>query len=356
MQYTANHKTFADKGRTNIAPAQYQAFAAYLANVVNGLDKNYYIKLNYISPFNEPQWAWSDGGQEGCPYTNKEVADATRVIDSAFSASGISSKIVVGEAGSIDYLYTNNNAGKGNQVSDFFKNSSADNIGGLPHVEKAISAHSYFTTSPVERSVTMRKILTDSIASVPSLKFWQSEYCILGDNSGEINGSKRDLGMDAALYMAGVIHTDLTVANASAWQWWTALSLYDYKDGLIYIDKNRTDGNFYASKMLWILGNYSRFVRPGAIRVSATIEQEGNSGKPILISAYKKGSAVTLVVVNSNNQSVQMKLHINGGQISLTRGYVTSETSDLKAKKLKADQDEIDIAGRSVTTITGTLR
>src|SRR6185312_9545744 len=110
------------------------------------------------------------------------------------------------------------------------------------------------------------------------------------------------------------------------------------------------------SKMLWILGNYSRFVRPGAIRVSATIEQEGNSGKPILISAYKKGSAVTLVVVNSNNQSVQMKLHINGGQISLTRGYVTSETSDLKAKKLKADQDEIDIAGRSVTTITGTLR
>ena len=36
-----------------------------------------------------------------------------------------------------------------------------------------------------------------------------------------------------ALYMARVIHYDLTLAHASSWQWWLAISPYDYKDGLV---------------------------------------------------------------------------------------------------------------------------
>jgi len=303
-QYTINHKTFADKGLTNIAPGQYHAFADYLVHVVNGLAKNYDIALNYISPINEPQWAWSDGGQEGCPYTNKEMAAVVRAIDSAFTASNVSSKIVLGEAGSIDYLYTSNKAGKGNQANDFFKEVSSDYIGGLSKVADIISAHSYFTTSPLSHSVEMRTTLADTVSRISGLRFWQSEYCILGDNNDEINGSKRDLGMDAALYMAGVIHNDLAVANASAWQWWTALSPYDYKDGLIYIDKDKTGGNFYPSKMLWVLGNYSRFVRPGAVRVNATIEGVETPNKPVSVSAYKKGNLFTMVIINSNNGPV----------------------------------------------------
>jgi len=35
---------------------------------------------------------------------------------------------------------------------------------------------------------------------------------------------------------ARVMHYDLTVANLSACQWWTAVSPEDYKDGLIYTD------------------------------------------------------------------------------------------------------------------------
>lgn len=354
--YTLNHKTFADKGRTNISPGRYHAFANYLADVVNGLDRNYKIRLNYISPVNEPQWAWSDGGQEGCPYTNKEIAALVRVIDSAFRASNVSSKIVIGEAGSIDYLYTNNKGGKGNQADDFFKGSSSDHVGGLSRVADIISAHSYFTTSPLSRSVEMRTMLADTISRISGLRFWQSEYCILGDNSGEINGSKRDLGMDAALYMAGVIHNDLTVANASAWQWWMALSPYDYKDGLIYIDKEKAGGNFYPGKMLWALGNYSRFIRPGAVRLSAAIEGMQTTNKPVFVSAYKKGKAFTMVIINSNDDPVRVKLYINSGQISLHRSYVTSETSDLKAGLLEPNGDEIDIAGRSVTSITGIIK
>ena len=75
-----------------------------------------------------------------------------------------------------------------------------------------------------------------------------SEFCILGDNDG-FKGNGRDLGMETALFVANVIHADLTIANASAWQWWLAVSPYDFKDGLVYIDKSKTDGTIYESKL-----------------------------------------------------------------------------------------------------------
>ena len=81
--------------------------------------------------------------------------------------------------------------------------------------------------------------VSNKISSVPDLAYWMSEYCILGGNEGEINGNGRDLGMKSALYLAQVIHQDLVIANAAAWNWWIAVSPYNYKDGLIYIDKNK---------------------------------------------------------------------------------------------------------------------
>ena len=33
--------------------------------------------------------------------------------------------------------------------------------------------------------------------------------------------------------LARIIHLDLTLCGVSAWQWWTAVSPVDYKDGLI---------------------------------------------------------------------------------------------------------------------------
>jgi hypothetical protein len=84
--------------------------------------------------------------------------------------------------------------------------------------------------------------------------------------------------MSTALYVARIIHHDLTIANARSWQWWTAVSQVDFKDGLVYLDDGSQgdsgkmgaetlslmrDGAVRESKLLWTLGNYSRFVRPG---------------------------------------------------------------------------------------------
>ncbi|AYL94451.1 xylanase [Mucilaginibacter celer] len=351
VQFTVNGKSYANGGKVNIAPGKYDAYAKFLADVVKGVEKTSGVKFNYISPINEPQWDWSDGGQEGAPYNNTEIAGVARAIDKEFTANKINSKILIGEAGSINYLFTKGDKpGKGSQISDFFKPGSANYIGDLPSVAKTIATHSYFSTSPMASSVKARTALADTVATVKGLNLWQSEYCILGDNAGEINGSRRDLGIDAALYLASVIHTDLAVANASAWQWWTAISAYDYKDGLVYVDRDKTDGNFYSSKMLWAMGNYSRFIKPGAIRVNA---EASSTDKSLLVSAYKNAKNVVLVVVNTSANDVSADINGGNNKLKLVSSYLTSQNAELKAGKASVPKQIIP--ARSVITFTGTI-
>ena len=354
VEFTINGKAFATNGNTNISPEKYDAFAKYISNVVKGVEQVSGVKLNYISPVNEPQWDWSDGGQEGCPYKNSEIAGLVRSINKVFIDDHISSDILIAEAGNIKYLLSPvDKPDKGNQINDFFKPGSPNFIGDLKKVSRNIAAHSYFTTSPMASSVKTRETLSAAVNTVPGLNFWQSEYCILGDNAGEMNGDKRDLGINAALYMAKVIHTDLTSANATAWQWWTAVSAYDYKDGLVYVDKNNTDGNFYPSKMLWAMGNYSRFVRPGYVRTDVVIDGNRTLSKNLFVSVFKKDKNITAVIINDNTDGVKIK--ISNSKIKLLKKFITSQTSDLQPGVLTDWKKEIFISGRSITTITGVM-
>ncbi|TWR26252.1 xylanase [Mucilaginibacter achroorhodeus] len=347
---TRNGRAFADSGRTNIAADKYPGYAKFLAAVISGLKKSAGVKFDYISPVNEPQWKWSDNKQEGSPFNNQEIAVLAREIDKEFIKNKITTKLAVAEAGSIQYIYQGSSKNKGNQAEDFFAQGSENYIGNLPSMANLISTHSYFTTSPYERSVKDREALADKIATVPGLKFWQSEYCILGDNDGEIKGNGRDLGMTAALYMARVINTDLTVANATAWQWWTAISPYDYKDGLVYVDKNKTGGAFYDSKMLWVLGNYSRFVHPGFKRVAADI---GTGIQNVYLSAYIKGKQLVCVVINNSSKDATFSCMAGGREMVVRRTYTTSASGNLKPGYAKS---VVTIPAQSVVTLLGRIK
>jgi O-glycosyl hydrolase len=351
VSLTRNGKAYVDVGvQSNLAYDKFDAYADYLTAVTEGL-QTMGLTVNYISPMNEPQWDWSDGGQEGTPFYNNEIAQITGKLNQKLEESNLTAKINVAEAGQINYLYeVGNKAGRSDQVKDFFTPTSANYIGNLSHLENAISGHSYFTTSPFETAVTQRQQLASAVNQVSGLKYWMSEYCILGDNAGEINGS--DLGIDPALYLAKVIYTDLAVAQATAWHWWVAISPYDYKDGLIYIDKQKTDGNFYESKMLWALGNYSRFIRPGFKRVKIENSQNNSVNKNFLYSAYKDpatGKLVT-VIVNSGNSPISFKLQRQSMALTGLKAYVTSADKDLQMQTI-TDGDPIVVPARAIITL-----
>jgi len=354
VQFTKNGKAFANSGKPNLSSEKFNEFADFLASVTKNVYNKTGVLFNYLSPVNEPQWDWSNGGQEGTPFTNSDISGITKALDAALVKNNLPSKITITEAGDYKYLYSAaDKPDKASQIDTFFNPTSTDYIGNLPSVEKLISGHSYFTTSPYSTAVSVRQDVAEKVSSVPGLRFWQSEYCILGDNAGEIDGKKRDLGIDAALYLAKVIHNDLVNANASAWHWWLAVSPYNYKDGLIYIDKNKTGGNFYPSKMLWALGNYSRFISPGAVRIEAAVNSESSG---LLVSAYQNKEAKELitVVINSNPRTENLNLKLGAGDYRAIKHFTTSATADLAPGEMEGYH--IILPAKSITTIIAGIK
>lgn len=342
--YTRNGKGYSDNGAyANLKDDRYDDFAAFLATCARHFsDKDY--PITRVSPVNEPQYNWN-GGQEGSGWQNGEVARLVKALDRELTTQGLSdTKILTGEAAAWNYLYeTDTDAGAGRSgVMDYFFNPSSEGyIGNLSHVPPLICAHSYWLdTSHRELQETRRKAA--AAAARYGVQLAQSEWCLMSERYEGLAGYGNASYMDLALAMAGVMHYDLTVAGVTSWAWWTSCERerWDQKSRFYLIrlipaggDYGALDagGTFEASKNLWVLGNYSLFVRPGYRRISVN----GPAGDgTLLTSAWisDKGDKLVLVCTNLKNKSVKLdtSVSIAGHTAKNPRQYVTSAARDLR--------------------------
>ena len=339
----ANGKTYnsTNSANLNIRQGKTGAYADFMAEVVQ------HFKFNYISPINEPQWFWGRDkiSQEGTQATNTEVAGLTKLLSEKLTAKNAEAKIVIGEAGQWDFLYAKNEDGRGDQIQQFFSPLSSSYIGKLPNVKRTISAHSYFTTCPDNNMVNVRTQVNDKIKQVdPQLEVWQTEFGILGNICNQYNGGPRNTGIDYGLYVAKVIHHDLTIANVTSWQWWLAVSPYNYSDALIYINDpsgkinpagSKNDGQVLESKQLWAMGNYSRFIQPGMKRIQAGAEGVTDpvaAASSLMVSAYKDEVQKKLVVVVINPEQNEKNIELTDHYVSLklSGNALSTYTTDAK--------------------------
>lgn len=362
-----NGKTISQgKKGMNIRPDRYDDYARFLVTVMKHFAAEKNIRFGYVSPVNEPQWDWNTPRQEGTYANNEDCYKLICELNDEISRQGLDTKIVFGEAGAIRYLYGIDPGvpDVDNQICEFFSDEGAYPILGMENVLPCVSGHSYWSTWPVENMIDERRKLRECIdRTSPGLGYWQTEYCVMENNADtKGGGAGRDLGMDIALYVARVIHYDITVAQAASWQWWTALSPYDYKDGLIYLDDGscngigsgdagldaslKQDGVIRTSKLMWALGNFSRFVRPGMTRVDIA-PTAGKADPDLLLSAYEGDGRSVVVVINLGTQERTIGLESGAGEYRI---YETSETADLACRG-KADKKGIRIPPRSVVTL-----
>lgn len=361
----------------NIQPDKMDDYAKFLVDVVEHFDREENVRFDYLSPVNEPQWLWEKATQEGTPATNDDIFTLTKHLSRELSQRKLQTQVLLGEAGAIQYLYSDvDDHGNDRQVPTFFGEDEPFNITELPNVHPAITGHSYFTTWPVDKMVEHRLALRDTMLAVnPKVEYWQTEFCILQSNDDVGGGGKRDLGMNTALYFARVIHHDLVLANASSWQFWTALSNADFKDGLVYLDDGgngvsgynhpasktlQKDGFFRESKTLWAFGNYSRFVRPGMKRIDVDYAEQNASlvdiAKDLMVSAFVDEAKKELVIVAVNYSTGDRKLVLDNSAIikgNKLKTYTTSASKDLASGVSPAD--EIVIPARAVVTLVGSL-
>jgi len=384
VNFTKNGKGFCDygsDGTTNLRPNAVKDFADYLTKSLVYFQDVLGIPFHYISPVNEPQWGWQcdasgNAGQEGCTWTNNDIKALCVELDASLQAKGLSTKIFLGESGRWDYLFSNGGStnNKGIQIADFFDPANANYIGNLKSMEPCFTSHSYWCDQDSSWLVTYRKTAKSS-ADRYGIKLHQTEWSMLTALPADAPFSTGFTTtpvtyIDIALFMARVIHTDMTIANVSSWSYWTSMDTESgAKDRYLLLNlipvtgNNEKDlvsgGSITTAKTLWALGNYSLFIRPGYQRCDMT----GASNLTGLMgSAYiaPDKSKLVVVYVNLNNSAVSVNPQLKdipGYNYSTIDIYQTDQTLDLqKSPSVNYTPGAaLNVFGRSIMTFVYNL-
>lgn len=367
---TKNGRTFCSNwvGSTNLDPAHIGDYAAYLTDVMIHFRDNEGIRFHHVSPVNEPEWDWESGSQEGDRATAADIATLVTALHSHMETAGLNShtRILLGEHAQVNSLLDDdlhrqynggtwdggNNARGYGKYREYFKD-----LLGNPDIAGKIAPvaayHSYFTDSNTTLASNLRSLLAQNAAE-RSVGLVQSEYCILGSY-----GNGRDLQFEPARRVFRVIHKDLTVAGVSGWSWWLALSPHDYKDGLVYTDFDHAGAptpRLFDSKVMWVLGNFSRFIRPGYTRIGSGGHDELNG---LMSSSWRSpdGNTVVMVVGNLSANPLVVALPTviegTGGVFHEWELWVTDRGRSLRREAPVKRQ--ATLAPQSVTTFVGRL-
>jgi O-glycosyl hydrolase len=141
---------------------------------------------------------------------------------------------------------------------------------------------------------------------------WETEW--FGNDSASWDPAWDDGTADSGLTWAQHIYQGLTGANLSAFLFWQGADPNNGNGGLVYLQSN---GTAAASGRLWAFANYSRYIRPGAVRIGATSSSSG-----VDISAYKNtDGTIAVVALNTLGSSDAISYSTSG--IGGTSGTVT---------------------------------
>jgi O-glycosyl hydrolase len=138
-----------------------------------------------------------------------------------------------------------------------------------------------------------------------------------------------DDGTDASGFSwAQRIYTGLTAANLNAFlYWWGSTTPTENGDNEGLLLMNTSTGTVTPSGRLWAFANYSRFVRPGAVRIGAS---SANSDLEVL--AFRNTDGSTAVVVLNTATTAQSATFAASGSGSVAIPYLTDDTHDTAAQ------------------------
>ena len=147
-----------------------------------------------------------------------------------------------------------------------------------------------------------------------------------------------------AIQVAENIHNAMVVGNMSAYTWWYIRRSY----GLM-----TEDGKI--SKRGYCMAQYSKYVRPGDVRVDATEQPQDD----VLISAYRgDDDQVTIVAINKGETEYTQNFRIENENISDVDRYRTSANENIAPTlniEFNGDNFYAQLPANSVSTFVVTL-
>ena len=344
-EYTTNGENCAGEINT----ADDAAYGTYLATIVSHFASEG-VTINQVSPMNEPDDSFSSCGQEGMEVPASERAGVIDAVGSALKSAGLSAKVIADESSKTTQLLS--------EAPTWLADASA------PSYLAAIAHHTYDNPS----DSTLEQV--GGLGDVNGKPVWASEICCQISGGGGY-GAQYDPTIAGGLTLANYIYTDFSYADDSAFQWWTALSSAlgcdpatsstcatsvnsnstGWNDGLIYYDPSyATDGNqsLYITKRFYVLGQYSKYVRPGAVRY-------GVSGSPsgVQTMAFRQNGQWTVVATNTNTSATTLSLNLDSGTLTSAGAYQTDASENMAsiaAPGISSSTISASLPAQSVTT------
>ena len=140
--------------------------------------------------------------------------------------------------------------------------------------------------------------------------------------------------IDSGIYYAGQLHSCIVDHNFNAYCYWWLINLNTDDEGLC-------DNTSTPTKRLYTIGNFSKFIRPGFLRIGAT--EVPSAG--VSVSAYYGSSSgkVVIVAINSNSSTSSQTFNYSDLNVSTVYPWITDSTRNL------VQQTSVAVSGGSFT-------
>lgn len=320
---TKNSKAHLNKNayfRTNLSRKNYSAFAKYCLDITEHFVEQG-LPIKYLSPVNEPLWIWN-GGQEGCHYSPRQAANVLLCFAKELKKRNKLGGVML--------------SGVENGDIRWFNKSYTREMLRYPEIRECIDSvdvHSYFLPSPLpftnSRPAYLNRFRKWMDRHYPDVPVKMSEWC-------HMKGGK-NTGMDSALETAKVIFEDISILNVTSWQHWIACSLYDYCDGLIYI--NPENQTFEMTKRYYVTGNFSKYIPFGALRFEVTSDDSD-----LMTLGFEKDGKTVLIIINPTENIKESAFEHS------CMTAVTDKNNNLTETQVSAEE-KIILPSNSVTTV-----
>ena len=323
---------YATPWTSNYAGANQHMKSSDYQNYVNHLNdftaymKNQGVPLYAISISNEPDWC----GEWAC-WSADEIYDFTKRYADQMRKNG--TKVISTES----FAYRKDLYNKVLNDASALKNW--DILGAHFYASEASTDDSWFQYSLADQKGVERWMTEHYTESQGSGNDWR----VIRNTGDQANQNKRDTVR--AMDVAYDIHRGLAVGNFSQYTWWYIRRCY----GLI-MDKDfgnklsiPTGDIGKVSKRGYVMSQFARFIRPGAVRVGATLKPEAN----VFASAYKSAGEDSLIVVLLNRDygnSKTVTVNVPGAsKLTSFHVYTTSESKNAKY------EGEVEVTNGSAT-------
>ncbi|WP_291912452.1 glycoside hydrolase [Chitinophaga sp. CB10] len=304
------------------------SFANYVAGFVKGY-QNEGVSLYGVSPSNEPENVFSDW--PASYWTASHLGEfISNNLRPALNAQGLNNvKIISSE---------NAAWGTANSFLSSMDKSNVDILAGHGYVEVGdlIVGNRGLNQNPT--------IWNYATGNKP---VWVTEA---SDDAGTYDAS-----MTMGLKLATSMHKFLAECNVNAYVYWLGMLAFQNNEALIC---TRADGTLEFPKTYDVMGQFSKFVRPGYFRFGASVSNNGN----LKVSAYKDPATgkFSVVVINTGAAPVKCAVALSGFAASTLTGYVTSAASSAHwaaTAPVSANAGGgfvVNVPATSVVTFTGT--